>query len=157
MPANLLMGKRIISSTHQQLSLQGFFVALRFQPAAGTILNCDFHGYIVPEIVKFRQVVVLRKHKSAAKLVYVVPLSSTPPHDADLAVELARIPLPRSGQDPKTKIWIKCDMLYTVSTDRLSMPVNRTSRRSSAPININISAPDLARVRATVAHALGLA
>jgi len=132
-------------------------VALRFQPTAGTILNCDFHGYVVPEIVKLRQVVVLRKHKSAAKLVYVVPLSTTPPHDADLAVQLARLPLPRPQQNPNTKIWVKCDLLYTVSTDRLSMPVSRVSRRNSAPININLSAPDLERIRATVAHVLGLA
>jgi len=132
-------------------------VALRFQPTAGTILNCDFHGYIKSEIVKFRQVVVLRKHKSAAKLVYVVPLSTTPPHDADLAVELARVPLPRPGQDPKPRIWVKCDMLYTVSSERLSMPLNRASRRNSAPVNINLSALDLQRIRATVARALGLA
>jgi len=131
-------------------------VALRFQPTAGTILNCDFHGYVVPEIVKLRQV-VLRKHKSATKLVYVVPLSTTPPYDADLAVQLARLPLPRPQQNPNTKIWVKCDLLYTVSTDRLSMPVSRVSRRNSAPIHINLSALDLERIRATVAYALGLA
>jgi uncharacterized protein YifN (PemK superfamily) len=108
-------------------------------------------------MVKPRQVVVLWKHKSNAKLVYIVPLSTTPPHDESLAVELARLPIPRPGQDPGTRIWVKCDMVYTLSTDRLSMPVSRASRRvASSPININISTPDLVRVRAAVAHALRL-
>lgn len=131
---------------------------LRFQPAPGTILNCDFRGFVPPEMVKPRQVVVLWKHKSNAKLVYILPLSTTPPHDESLAVELDRLPIPRPGQDPKTRIWIKCDMVYTLSTDRLSMPVSRASRRvAAAPININISTSDLVRVKKAVAHALRLA
>ncbi|NCT97008.1 MAG: hypothetical protein GXD23_06525 [Comamonadaceae bacterium] len=132
-------------------------MALTFQPAPGTILNCDFRGYILPEIVKPRQVVVLWKHKSVAKLVYIVPLSTTPPHVPELAFRLQRLPLPRPGQDPLTPVWVKCDVVNTVSTDRLSMPVNRASRRSAAaPININISTPDLMEIRKLVAQALRL-
>lgn len=132
-------------------------MSIPFQPAPGTILNCDFHGYVVPEMVKHRQVVVLWKHKHVAKLVYILPLSTTPPHAPDLAFKLARMPLPRPGQDPNTPVWIKCDMIYTISTDRLSMPVNRASRRqASAPININISTPDLMAIRVIVARALRL-
>lgn len=132
-------------------------MALRFQPAPGTILNCDFAGYVVPEIVKSRQVVVIWKHKTNARLVYVVPLSTTPPHTPALAVELPCLPLPRPGQDPDTRIWVKCDMIYTVSTERLSMPVNRASRRAAAaPININIATPDLMLVKAALAKALHL-
>ncbi len=108
-------------------------------------------------MVKPRQVVVLWKHKSNAKLIYIVPLSTTPPHDESLAVQLDKIPIPRPGQDPTTPIWVKCDMVYTISTDRLSLPVNRASRRTAAtPININISTPQLLSVRACVAKALRL-
>lgn len=132
-------------------------MALRFQPAPGTILNCDFAGYVVPEIVKSRQVVVIWKHKTNARLVYVVPLSTTPPHTPALAVELPCLPIPRPGQDPDTRIWVKCDMIYTVSTERLSMPINRASRRAvAAPININIATPDLMLVKAALAKALHL-
>lgn len=131
-------------------------MALRFQPSPGTILNCDFAGYIVPEIVKTRQVVVIWKHKTNAKLVYIVPLSTTPPHTPELAHELSCLPIPRQGQPADTRIWVKCDMVYTVSTDRLSMPVNRASRRNSAPININIATPDLMEVRQRIAKALRL-
>lgn len=130
---------------------------IRFQPSPGTILHCDFRGYIAPEIVKPRQVVVLWKHKSNAKLVYVVPLSTTPPHDPSVALELPAVPLPRPGQDKNTKIWVKCDLIYTVSTDRLSLPVNRASRRTApSPININVSTPELMGIRQLVAKALRL-
>ena len=133
-------------------------MAIKFQPAPGTILNCDFRGFIVPEIVKTRQVVVLWKHKTNARLVYVVPLSTTAPYDPTLALELAGgPPIPRQGQDRSTRIWVKCDMVSTVSTERLSMPVNRASRRTaSAPININISTPDLMEIKKMVAAALRL-
>lgn len=130
-------------------------MALRYQPSPGTILNCDFAGYIVPEIVKSRQVVVVWKHKSNAKLVYILPLSTTPPYTPSLAVELPCLPITRPDQDPDTRIWVKCDMIYTVSTDRLSMPTNRATRRMpAAPININISTPDLVKVKAALATAL---
>lgn len=128
---------------------------LQFQPSAGTILQCDFRGFVAPEMVKPRQVVVLAKHKRAAKLVYVLPLSTTPPHAPELAHQLERIPILRPGQDPNTPIWVKCDMVYTLSTDRLQMPVNR-SRRGSTPININISVPDLVVIRGIVARAMRL-
>lgn len=130
---------------------------IRFQPAPGTILNCDFTGFVPPEMVKPRQVVVLWKHKSNAKLVYIVPLSTTEPMDAALAVRLPKLPIPRPGQDPATPVWVKCDMVYTLSTDRLSLPVNRASRRAAAsPININVSTPELMAIKACVAKALRL-
>lgn len=131
---------------------------LRFQPAAGTILNCDFSGYIEPEIVKNRQVVVLHKHRSNAKLVYIVPLSTTPPRDASLVHQLDYIPIPRPNQTPEnTTVWVKCDLVYTISIERLSMPMNRASRRQAAtPINISISIPDLMSIRSSVARAMRL-
>lgn len=132
-------------------------MAIPFQPAPGTILHCDFRGYILPEIVKPRQVIVLWKHKQNAKLVYVVPLSTTPPHVPELAYQLQKLPLPRPGQDPNTPIWVKCDIVNTISTDRLTMPVSRASRRNAGgPININISTPDLVAIRVLVARALRL-
>lgn len=139
-------------------ALCSHLMPISFQPAPGTILQCDFRGYVLPEIVKHRQVVVLWKHKTVAKLVYVVPLSTTPPRVPELAHPLATLPLPRPEQDPDTPIWIKCDVVNTVSTDRLTMPVNRASRRTAAsPINIHISAADLTAVRALVVKALRLA
>ncbi|MCV2223524.1 type II toxin-antitoxin system PemK/MazF family toxin [Pseudomonas sp. C98] len=42
---------------------------LRYQPKEGSVLICDFRGYEVPEMVKVRPVVVLRKHRSNSLLV----------------------------------------------------------------------------------------
>ena len=52
---------------------------LTFQPKPRTVVYCDFAGYIEPEIVKRRPVVVLATHKRNSKLVAVVPLSTTKP------------------------------------------------------------------------------
>ena len=40
---------------------------------------CDFAGFIVPEMVKVRPVVILSKHKHNRHLVTIVPLSTTEP------------------------------------------------------------------------------
>ena len=52
---------------------------ITFQPKPRTIVYCDFAGYIEPEIVKRRPVVVLAVHKRNSRLVAVVPLSTTRP------------------------------------------------------------------------------
>jgi uncharacterized protein YifN (PemK superfamily) len=35
---------------------------LKFQPKIGSVVMCDFEGYVVPEMIKVRPVVVLAKH-----------------------------------------------------------------------------------------------
>jgi len=42
---------------------------LRYQPKEDSVLICDFRGYEVPEMVKVRPVVILRKHRSNSLLV----------------------------------------------------------------------------------------
>jgi uncharacterized protein YifN (PemK superfamily) len=56
---------------------------------------CDFKGYVVPEMVKIRPVVVVARNRKNRKLVTVVPLSTTAP-DAleDHHHELGANPLP---------------------------------------------------------------
>lgn len=87
---------------------------LKFQPKPGTIVMCDFStGFIVPEMVKIRPVVVVRKSKTNPKLVTIVPISQTEPEEVTgVHVEIIS-PLNRE------KAWVKCDMITTVSIDRL--------------------------------------
>lgn len=87
---------------------------LKFQPKPGTIVMCDFStGFIVPEMVKKRPVVVVRKSKTNPKLVTIVPISQTEPEEiTEVHIEIIS-PLDRE------KAWIKCDMITTVSIDRL--------------------------------------
>ena len=87
---------------------------LHFQPAPGSIVMCDFStGFIAPEMVKKRPVVVVRKNKTNPKLVTIVPISQTEPDEiTDVHVEILS-PL------NKEKAWVKCDMITSVSIDRL--------------------------------------
>lgn len=94
---------------------------LLFHPAQGTILICDFKGLCKPEMVKVRPVIVVSpKLKHRDKLCTVVPLSTTQPYDLmPYHYELHDLHLPYPFD--KEVCWAKCDMLYTVSFERLSL------------------------------------
>lgn len=76
---------------------------------------CDFRGYEVPEMIKVRPVVVIRKHRTNSLLVTVVPLSTTAP-DCVLDYHLK---LTSHLQGASPICWAKCDMVATVSLSRL--------------------------------------
>ncbi|SEH93558.1 type II toxin-antitoxin system PemK/MazF family toxin [Pseudomonas asplenii] len=88
---------------------------LKYQPKEGSVLICDFSGFVAPEMVKQRPVVILRKHPHNSRLVTVVPLSTTAPEK--LCAYHVELPCYLAGDSQKS--WAKCDMLYTVSIDRL--------------------------------------
>lgn len=73
---------------------------LQYQPKEGSVLICDFRGYEVPEMIKVRPVVVIRKHRTNSLLVTVVPLSTTAP-DCILAHPL-RLASQVKGDDKPT-------------------------------------------------------
>ena len=51
---------------------------LRFHPRVGSILICDYStGFVAPEMVKRRRVVVISRLRQRADLYTVVPLSTT--------------------------------------------------------------------------------
>ena len=108
---------------------------LKYQPKPGTIARCDFRGYIIPEIIKNRAVLVINSHKRNAKLVTVVPISATIPisveyyhHQLDVAVESSLAPylknIPR---------WFKCDLVYVVSIERMDRLKNRITGKRNTP------------------------
>jgi uncharacterized protein YifN (PemK superfamily) len=100
-------------------------LTLSFQPKPRTVVYCDFAGYIEPEIVKRRPVVVLSVHKRNSKLVVVVPLSTTRPDPVETHhYRLLQNPLPN---EKATEVWAKCDMVAVVSIERLDLI--RTGRR----------------------------
>ena len=88
---------------------------LKYQPKAATVLMCDFSGFRMPEMIKVRPVVVLRKHTQNHQLVTIIPLSTTAPdHLAKHHDELPNY-LPGTA----LTCWAKCDMIYTVAIARL--------------------------------------
>ncbi len=124
---------------------------LTFQPKAKAVVICDFHGYVIPEMIKKRPVVVLAHHKRNSKLVTVVPLSTTPPTTVERHHhQLSANPLP--GKPPDEVVWAKCDMVATVSLARLDR--YRVSKRSYVvPV---LSDEDFRAIQFGVRHALGL-
>lgn len=124
---------------------------LPYQPKESTVLICDFNGFIAPEMVKSRPVVILRKHKHNSRLVTVVPLSTTPPSDPGPHHVLLPCFPPKANQN----CWAKCDMIYTVSLDRLDriMTRDRSGKRIyQAPL---MDAADFEAVKAAVRAGLG--
>ena len=103
---------------------------LYHHPKHGDVLLCDFtRGFVAPEMLKVRKVVVISPTSTHDRqLCTVVPISSTAPHvEKDWHHLLRTNPVPADGY---TQLWVKCDMIYTVSFERLSK-LHRKTRRSA--------------------------
>lgn len=99
-------------------------MALTFHPQPGTILMCDFSsGFKPPEMVKRRPVVVISpKMKRCSGLCTVVALSTVQPSPLEnWHYQLPLGSLPQKGQFQAKDSWVKGDMVYRVSFDRLNL------------------------------------
>jgi uncharacterized protein YifN (PemK superfamily) len=117
-----------------------------FYPKNRMILMCDFDrgGFIAPEMVKRRRVIVLRVF---GRIALVVPLSTTTP----VPVEAFHAPIDISPYDSITKpVWAKCDAIAHVALDRLDR-VNVRGKYLTERLNQD----DFNRVLIAVAHATG--
>jgi uncharacterized protein YifN (PemK superfamily) len=102
-------------------------MALPYYPHRGEVLICDFDAEALgAEMVKRRPVIVVsRRETHNRKLCAVVPISTTAPDPIERwhhALPHLRI----SGWSPAGLMWAKCDMLATVSFDRLNKPYVKT-------------------------------
>jgi uncharacterized protein YifN (PemK superfamily) len=124
-------------------------MALTFQPKVGGVLMCDFDGFVEPEMVKKRPVVVIARNRANNKLVTVVPLSTTEPDVMETHhYQLPKNPVPAY----KTrKCWAKCDMIATVSIERMDRLKDGWNR-----VVPEITAADLNAIRLCVVNALQL-
>ncbi|MEN9894785.1 MAG: hypothetical protein RIR97_637 [Pseudomonadota bacterium] len=125
---------------------------ISFYPHAGTVLICDFNGYVAPEICKVRPVVVITPrlpHRNG--LATIVPISLTAPtHDQPYVVRLSKNYHPL--EDDALPCWAKCDLVANVRLERLSgFKVGR--RKWETPRMIG---EDLQSVRKGVLFGLGL-
>lgn len=134
-------------------------MSLKFYPAPGTLLLCDYGlgGFIVPEMVKRRPAVVVSPrlpHRET--LCAVVPLSTTAPErPTAYAVEI-NMPhlLPAPFDAPIC--WAKCDMIATVSVERLDL--FRTGRDHTGKrqyLTARLPAADMERIRIGILAGLG--
>ena len=119
-----------------------------YYPRPGDVLICDYStGFVSPEMVKHRPIVVVSgRERHGRRLCTVVPLSTTAP--APVEVWHCRIPVSIPGWS-SAECWAKCDMLSTVSFDRLDKP--HTKRRSGREYHtVRLATDDLNAIRAAV-------
>ena len=87
-------------------------MAITFHPKAGTLLMCDFNtGFVAPEMIKKRPVIVVSRTKG--QTVLVVPLSATEPVPFEpWHYEMPLASMPKSLRSERC--WAKCDMVSCV-------------------------------------------
>ena len=130
---------------------------LPFNPMPGTVVICDFSGFIVPEMVKRRPAIVVSPRlRGRTNLCTIVPLSTTPPDKEQNYHYLLELKphLPRPFD--VDSCWVKGDMLYTVSYDRLNLPHVKSVAGRRVYITRIISAEDLRNIRRCILFGLGL-
>ena len=133
-------------------------MAIQFHPEQGAILACDFQGFKEPEMTKRRPVVVITPRlRKRGKLCAVVPLSTTPPSEImPYHHKLYLIPKLPAPYDASFH-WVKADMIYTVSFERLFLLHN--GKDASGKRNYDdriIDKADLIKIQQCILHGLGL-
>jgi uncharacterized protein YifN (PemK superfamily) len=127
-------------------------VGLSFIPAPGSIVICNFEGYLRPEMVKKRRVVVVSPMRAfkyvADATMIVVPLSEVEPQPL--------LPwhygIPAGRYAGLRTCWAKGDLVAHVALQR----VDRIFHRGNWIIPV-MNARDLLAVRRVVANAVGIA
>lgn len=134
-------------------------MAINEHPAPGIILMCDYgSGFIVPEMVKRRPVVVISpKITARAGLCTVVPLSTTAPDP--IMQYTCQIDLPSQLPDwlDKEDVWVKADMVAAVSLSRLDfirLAKNNQGKREYCFTPISLE--NLKKIRRAVLCGMGL-
>lgn len=126
-------------------------MGLSFVPAPGSIVICDFEGYLRPEMVKKRRVVVVSpvrvfKYATDATAI-VVPLSEVEPFPALPWHHM----IPAGRYAGLRTCWAKGDLVAHVGLVRLDRVLH--SRNWIIPA---LDADDLFAVRRAVAKAIGM-
>lgn len=134
-------------------------MAIQFHPEQGSILICDFRGMESPEMTKRRPVIVISPRlRRRDGLCTVVPMSTTEP----FKIESYHYRLHTTPSLPAPYVspihWIKADMLYTVSFDRLSLMSHGAKDASGKRIYDQrvIDPADLLKIQAAVLQGIGL-
>lgn len=134
-------------------------MAINFHPEQGTILICDFPGFVEPEIVKRRPVIVLSPRlRSRGNLCTIVPCSTTPPKPVQPYHHRIRIDPPLPAPYDSEVQWIKTDMIYTVGFNRLFLPfLGKVAADGKRQYDVRtVSDDDLELIQQGALKALGL-
>ncbi|HVV41203.1 MAG TPA: type II toxin-antitoxin system PemK/MazF family toxin [Nitrobacter sp.] len=135
-------------------------MGIKYPVGVGTILLCDYGrgGFQEPEMVKKRPAVVISPRLPYRDgLCTVIPLSQTrPEHNVDYVVRI-ELPSPLPYPFPYCVFWAKCDMVATVSFERLDLfqtARDQTGKRKY--LHPKMTDADVKLVRNGVLKAIGL-
>lgn len=133
-------------------------MAINFVPHCGTILICKFDGLLEPEMTKRRPVVVVSpKSKERRGLCTVVPLSTTDPRPVKSHHYKLKTAPPLPEPYNSDWHWVKADMLYTMSYQRLSMPlIGKDESGNRIYDDRVVSEEDLDAIRKCILNGLGI-
>lgn len=133
-------------------------MAIQFHPDQGTILICDFTGFKEPEMTKRRPVIVVSPRFRRRKgLCSVVPLSTTAPNPPLLYHYKLHTNPPLPAPYNANEHWVKADMVYTVSFDRLFLPFDKKNTNGKRMYDVRvIDKLDLIKIQECIIHGLGL-
>lgn len=132
-------------------------MALKIYPQVGTIVICDFDGLREPEMTKRRLAVVVSPFiRIRPNLCTIVPFSTTAPllvRDYHCTLQVDP-PLPPPYDSPLQ--WVKGDMVYTVSLERLYLPSGgKVDGKRAYDVRV-LSAEELQKVQRCILHGIGL-
>ncbi len=135
-------------------------MGIKYSVGVGTVLLCDYSrgGFLPPEMIKKRPAVVISPRLPYRDgLCTVIPLSQTEPdHAVDYVVRVA-FPDPLPYPFPYHVLWAKCDMIATVSFERLDLfQTARDQRGKRKYLHPQMSVDEVTRVRGGVLRAIGL-
>jgi mRNA interferase MazF len=130
-------------------------MSIPFVPNPGTVLMCDFTGFMPPpEMTKIRHVVVVSKRSRRVNInngtCLVVPFSTQPPTNLEshhVLMQKGKYPFFHADKD----VWAKGDLVSHVSFQRLDR-VLIDGRHSHA----ELSPEDFKSIQKAVLHALNL-
>lgn len=132
---------------------------IKLPPNSGQILMCDYRGFIEPEMVKKRPVIVISpRARNGYNLVHVVPLSTTEPRHLHYYHIPIMLPPHLIGiDDLQQQCWAKCDLINSVSFSRLQLiklgrDISGKRQYSSYCVNREI----LISIRKAAAKVMGL-
>ena len=133
-------------------------MGLQFHPTVGTIVVCDYRGLEEPEMVKRRlSIIVSSELDDRYGLCTIVPLSTTVP--TEIKPYHHRILWDEPFPDPYSSPyhWVKGDMIYTMSFDRLSFPHNgKDSKGKRNYVIRHLTDAHLKSVRECILHGIDL-
>ena len=133
-------------------------MAIKFHPAVGTILICDFKGFVAPEMEKRRPVVVVSpRFRNRTNLCAVVPLSTTPPRPVEPYHHKLVLDEPLPAPYDAGAHWVKADMIYTVSFARLYLPSEGKDEQGKRVYDARtVTDEDLLAIRKCILHSIGI-